>query len=65
MLESPYTSDDDEMNTGVSKSTCFEPTIKNLMNETVLCHKAERNLVSRRHNIRVKISIIKNYTEIN
>ena len=28
MLESPYSSDDDEIKNGVSKSTVLEPTIK-------------------------------------
>ena len=52
MLESPSTSDDDEMKNGASKSTCLEPTIKHLMRETRLCRRAARNLVRRGHNIR-------------
>ena len=34
MLESPYTSDYDEMDNGVSKSTLLEPKIKHLTKET-------------------------------
>ena len=29
-FESPYTSDDDDINNGVPKPTCLEPTIKHL-----------------------------------
>ena len=53
MLYSPSTSDDDDdMYSGVYKSTCLEPNIKHLMKETRLCRKSERNLVQRGHNIR-------------
>ena len=31
ILDSPHTSDNDEMKKRDSKSTCFEPTIKHLM----------------------------------
>ena len=54
MLEYPYTSDGDYIITCVSKSTRLEHTIKNLVKETRLCHRAARNLVSRGHNIREK-----------
>ena len=36
MLDPPYTSNDDEMNNGVSKSTHLEPTTKHLTKETIL-----------------------------
>ena len=36
MLESPSTSDYDETENGVSKSTVLQPTIKHLMKETSL-----------------------------
>ena len=40
MLESPSTSDYDEMDNVVSKSTVLEPTIKHLMKETRLYCRA-------------------------
>ena len=47
ILESLYTSDYAEMENGVFKLTCLELTIKHLTKETILCHRAERNLVRR------------------
>ena len=58
ILDSPSTSDDDDMNKGDSKSTRFEPTIKHLFMETRLDHRSERNLVMRGYNIRVKLFIM-------
>ena len=52
MLESPSTSDYDEMDNGVYKSTVLLPTIKHLIKETSLCRRAARNLVSREQDIR-------------
>ena len=52
MLESPSTSNDDDMENDVYKSTPLEPTIKHLMKETGLCHREAHNLVSREQNIR-------------
>ena len=43
MLESLYTSDDDEMNTGASKSTHLKPAIKKFMKETRLGLRPSRN----------------------
>ena len=59
MLDSPYSSDDDDINTYVSKPSHLEPTIKHLMKETRMFHREPRNLVRRGHNIRVKISLMK------
>ena len=59
VLESPSTSDDDEMNNGVFKSTLLEPTIKLLLKETRLCRRTARNFLIRGHNI--KIINIPNY----
>ena len=42
MLESPYTSDGNEINTGAYKSTCLEPTIKKCMKETRIWCMFER-----------------------
>ena len=53
-LKSPSTSDDDDINTGVSKIKYLEPTIKHLIKETRLTHRAAHNLVMRGHNIIVK-----------
>ena len=36
MLESPYTSDDDKIDNGVSKSIVLEPAKQHLMKETSL-----------------------------
>ena len=58
MLESPSTSYDDEMDIGASKKR-LEPTTKELMRETRLVCRSERYLVRKRHNIKVKISIMK------
>ena len=44
VLQSPYTSGDDDMENGVYKSTLLEPTIRHLMKETILCRRAARNL---------------------
>ena len=47
MLDCTSNSDDDKMNTGASKSTCLEPTIKHLIKETRICRRAVCNLVRR------------------
>ena len=52
MLESPYTSDYDDMDNGISKLTVLEPTIKHLTKKTSLGLRAARNLVRRGQNIR-------------
>ena len=57
MLDSPSTSDDDEMKTDVSKSTRLKPT-KILMKEARIFCRASRSLVSRGHNIGVKINLM-------
>ena len=61
MLEFPSKSDYDEMNTGASKSSNFEPT-KKLMKTTRLGCRSQRKFVGRVHNIRVKISIMEIFT---
>ena len=58
MLDYMSTTDDDEMNNGVSKSTCLEPTIKKLINAIRLCRRKAQNLVRRGHNKRSEISLI-------
>ena len=58
MLDFPSTSGDDEMENGVSKSTCLGPTIKHFMKETRLYRRSERNLVRKGHNIRAEISVM-------
>ena len=50
MLEAPSTSDYDEMDNVVTKSTILEPTIKHLMKETSLGIQAALNLVRRGKN---------------
>ena len=62
MLESPYISDDDEINTGVSKSTCLESTIKHLIKEARLSCRVSRNLLRRRHITGEKISLTEKST---
>ena len=52
ILNFPFTSDDDEMENGVNKSIVLEPTIKNLMKETRLCHRAAGILVMSAQNVR-------------
>ena len=47
MLESPSTSDYDDMDNNVYKSTVLEPTIKHLIKETSLCSQASHNLIRR------------------
>ena len=59
MLYYPYTSYDDGVNTGSSKSTRFEPKIKHLMKETLLDHRSARNFLMSMHNIRLKMSIMR------
>ena len=59
LLDYTSTSGDDGINTGVSRSKTFELKIKDLMNETRLCHRAAQNLVRRGHNIITKITIMK------
>ena len=54
MLASTSTSDDDEVNTGISKSTRLEYSIKYLMKGTRIGHRSSRNLVRRGHNIILK-----------
>ena len=56
MLESPCTSDYDEINNGVSKSTVLEPTTKQLMKKTGLDLRAAHNWVRRGQNIRAETS---------
>ena len=56
MLEYPSTYYYDDMNTCASKSTGLEPTLKQIMKETRLGSMSARDLIRRRHNIRVKIS---------
>ena len=51
MLESPSTSDYDEMDNGISKSKNLEPKIKLLMKEISLGSSASLHLVIRGHNI--------------
>ena len=58
MLDFPYTSDYDDMNIGVSKSTCLGPIIKHLVKEKRVCRRAARNLIRGGHNIRVKLSLM-------
>ena len=58
VLESPYTSDKDDMDNGVYKSTVLEPTIKHLSKEPIICRKAARNLVIRRKSLRPEISLM-------
>ena len=55
ILESPSTSDYDEMENGVSKSTMLEPTIKHLTKETSLGSSAAHNLVVREKNKSINI----------
>ena len=58
MLESPYTSDYDEMGNVDSKPTVLEPTIKHWMKETILGCRAAHNLVRRGQNIIAEISLM-------
>ena len=58
-LDSPSNSDDDKMNTGISKSTRLEPKTKQLVKETRLFCRAARNLVRRIKYIRPKHSFWK------
>ena len=60
ILESPPTSDYDDMDNSVYKSTVLEPTIKHLIKETSLCSQALRNLVKRGQNIISEIPLMKN-----
>ena len=57
MLESTSTSDYDDTENGVSKSTVLQPTIKHLMKETSPGSEAPRNLVIREQYIRAEISL--------
>ena len=51
MLESPYNSDDDDMDSVVSESIFLEPTIKHLIKEPRICRRTAQNLVRRRKSI--------------
>ena len=62
MLDSTSTFDNDETNTGVSKSAHLEITSKQLLRETILCCRAEWNLVSRGQNIWETISTFEKFT---
>ena len=62
MLESMYTSEDDEIKNDVSKSTHLEHTIKHLMKETRRFRREAHNLLRRGNNIKAEISLI--YTRI-
>ena len=62
MLESPSTSDSDEMTTGVSKSTCLEPRIKHLMKEKRIFSRAANKLVRRGEILRANISLTAKFT---
>ena len=62
MLKSPPTSDYDEKENGVSKSTFLEPTIKHLTKETSLGSSAAQNLVRRGKNIKAEISLMEKVT---
>ena len=62
ILESSSNSDDDEMNTGVSKSTHFEPIIKQLTKEIGIFCREAHTLVRRGHNTRSKLSLMENFT---
>ena len=50
MLESTFNYDGNGMNTGVSKSTWLEPTIKNFTKETIIFRREARNLLWRGYN---------------
>ena len=56
ILESPSTSDYDDMENGVSKSTVLEPTIKHVVKYTSCGSREALNLVRRRQNIKSEIS---------
>ena len=58
MFESPFTSDYDDMENGVSKSTVLEPIIINLMKEKICGSSAARNWVRRGQTIISEISIM-------
>ena len=62
IFESLSTSYGYEMNTGVSRSTPFEPTIKHLMKKKILGRRSARNLVRKVHYVRVKIFIMEKLT---
>ena len=61
MLESPSTSDYNDMDNDVSKSKVLEPMIKHLMKETGLGCRAALNLVRRGKNIRSDISLMEKF----
>ena len=58
ILEYTHTTYYDEMYNSVSKSTVLEPTIKQLMKETIFCPRAEHNLIRRGKNIREGTSLM-------
>ena len=47
MFDSPYTSNNDKVDNGVSRSSVLEPTVKHLMKETKRFSRTSRNLVKR------------------
>ena len=57
-----YTSDYDEMENFVSKSTVLEPTLKHLMKETSLFCRAACNLARRRKNMGAETSLMEKIT---
>ena len=58
MLDPPSKYEHDEMNIGVSKSTCLEPTRKQFMKETSIFCRESHNLLRRVYNRRPKIFIM-------
>ena len=59
MLESPSTSEYDDMDNCVSTSTSLEPTIKQSTKEKILGCREAQNLVSPGQNIRAYIPLMK------
>ena len=61
-MDSLSNSNGGDVNTSSSKSTMFEHKTKHLMKEKIIGHRSAWNLVISGHNIRLKISIMENFT---